>query len=283
MSNQSAATQNISDEHTLIVETTGDPVQYTISATENISGETDEGDAIQGRTLSGRVGGVPWDNTTDDTTDTVTYTGYIDSFQHRGDDLQLRLGGQEISPAILSGNHLQIVRSNSSNGSPINYEITVTGDATPGESTENQDQTTVLGGANGTQIQGQLTDQYDSFYFTGNATVTSIDQQALVYINGRNVTGQNTGAGTPTVTQPTPIGGAATGTPITTAAGNTTHTQSTDGAGADSAQSSTGGDRADSSGSTSPLDFLLRLASGLILVALVVVAVWYFLPRQQRW
>ncbi|RRJ33633.1 hypothetical protein [Halocatena pleomorpha] len=288
---QSAPPQNVSDEHTMVIKTTDEPIQYVLSATGRVRGEPNESDAVQGRTLSGRVGGVSWNNTTDDTTDTVTYTGYIESFQPRGGDPQLRIEGQQISPDTLSANHLRIARPNSSTNNPINYEITVTGDATPGESTEGQDQTTVAGGANGTRIQGQLTDQYDSFYFTGNTTSTSFDRQARVFINGQNTAVQNSNNGTQTDTHPTPIGGAATDAPVLTTTERTTSqpTNSRDAsqAPADSGRTdttqATSNEGAESSESTSPLAFLFRVASGLVLVALLVGAGWYFLPRQQRW
>lgn len=276
---QTAPPQNASDERTLVIETTGEPVQYTLSASGSVSGDPGESDTVQGRTLNGRVGGVPWNNTTNDTEDTVTYTGYIETFQYRGDDLQLRLEGQQISPATLSANHLRIVRPNSSNDTTINYEISVTGSATPGESTEDQDGTTADNGSNGTLIHGQLSDQSDSFYFTGNTTVTSFDQQALVFENGQNVTASGTTnetpTGTPDSSTPTvhPSPTTSTPPPQTTALERTSPLQPT-----------TNVNGSGSSGSSSSaLGFLLRLASGVVMVALVAVAAWYYFPKQQRW
>lgn len=274
---QTTPPQNASDEHTLVIETTGEPVQYTLSASGSVSGDAGESDTIQGKTLNGRVGGVPWNNTTNDTKDTVTYTGYIETFQHRGNDPQLRLEGQQISPATLSANHLQIVRPNSSNGT-INYEISVTGNATAGESTEDQDGTTANNGSNGTLIRGQLSDQSDSFYFTGNTTAKSFDQQALVFVNGQNAseTANETPKGTPNSSTPTVHPSPTTTSaspPQTTALERTTPVQSTTDA--------NGSGSSDSSSSV--LGFLLRLASGVVVVALAVSAVWYYFPRQRRW
>lgn len=268
---------NTDDEHTLIIETPGEPIQYTLSASGSISGESGENDAVQGKTLSGRVGGVPWNNTTDDTKDTITYTGHIETFQYRGDDPQLQLDGQGITSDTLSANHLQIVRPNSANDSPINYKITVSGDATPGESADGQDQTTATGGSNATQIQGKLTDQYDSFYFTGNISNRSIDQRALVFVNGQNNTLSVGEAGTPTETATstptaTATSTASTATPTSTPVTTTNQQTTADGNETASAQSS-----------SSPLGFLLRIASGVILVGFIGAVVWYLLPRQRRW
>lgn len=277
---QTSPPQNTSEEHTLVIETTGEPIQYTLSASGSVSGDSGENDAVQGKTLSGRVGGVPWNNTSNDTKDTITYTGYIETFQHRGDNVQLQLDEQEISPTTLSANHLQIAHPNADNG-PINYEISVSGNATLGESTDDQAQITPPDGSNDTQIQGQLTDQYDSFYFTGNISNTSFDQQAFVFLNGQNVTDSNGATGTPAETatsstptnnSSTPTNNSSTDTPVTMTIEHTTTTQS-----------AAGGETASSQSSTSPLGFLFRLGSGVVLLALIVAGVWYFVPKQQRW
>lgn len=278
---QTAPPENTSDEHTVVIETTDEPVQYTISASGSVSGDSGESDTVQGQTLNGRVGGVPWDNTTNDTEDTIRYTGYIETFQHRGDDLQLRLDGQQISPAILSANYLRIVHPNSSNDAsttPINYEISVTGDAVPGESTEDQDGTTAQNGSNGTLIQGQLDDQSDSFYFSGNTTVRSFDQQALVFVNGQNVTVSDTPNETPTSTAASPTA-TSTASPPTTTTSETPVPEPT----TDLPSTSDVNETVSSDSSDSVFGFLMRLVSGFVVIALAVSVAWYYFPRQQRW
>lgn len=284
---QTTPPQNTSDEHTVVIETTGEPVQYTISTSGSVSGDSGESDTVQGQTLNGRVGGVPWDNTTNDTEDTVRYTGYIETFQHRGDDLQLRLDGQQVSPAILSANHLRIVHPNSSNGAsttPVNYEISVTGDAVSGESTENQDGTTAQNGSNGTLIQGQLDDRSDSFYFTGNTTVRSFDRQALVFVNDQNVTASDTPNETPASTAAPPTA-TSTASPPTTSSPATTTTSETPvpEPTTDLPSTSDVNETVSSDSSDSVFGFLMRLVSGIVVIALAVSVAWYYFPRQQRW
>lgn len=264
-------TQKQPAQHTLVIKTTGNPVQYTLSVSGRIRGDPNETDSVQGNTLNGRVGGVPWKNRTNDTKDTIRYSGYIETFQHRGNDIQLLLDGTQIAPATLATNHIKIVAPNASNN-PINYGISVTGNATTGESTEGQDRT--VSQPNDTLLQGQLADSSDSFYFTGKVSVESISKQTHVFVNGQNVTVPSQRNGSEVFLTDT---SAPTDTPPSTSTATVPQTQ-----GPTTEQGpSTEGTTVRSSSSV--FGQLFRLVSGVVVGALAAAAVWYYFPRQQRW
>lgn len=159
--------------HTLVITTNGSG-SYTVSASDSLHLEENQ------PTYTLPEGGIR------DTVgqqgnqkDVINYTGRIESFQAEG-PVQVSIDGQQIPPEVLGGQHLQIIRNNSDQ--PIRYQIPITGQASPGESVEQEDTAT-----NG-QIDGQVRDQSDAFYFTGDISEDSlsISENATVLINGQN-------------------------------------------------------------------------------------------------
>lgn len=297
-----------STTHTLVVKTAGKPVSYVVHASRKIDGETAEGDTIQGTSLTGHLGGPPGKNSSNDTKDVIKYQGHIETFQHRGKDMRLFLNGQRVSPSVLADNHVTISRQNATgaNKQPIHYRINVSGRAILGESTEKQDTINVTrnGKTNHTVIRGRITNNIDSFYFTGNVASASIDKSANVKLNGKSVSNltkmsnkkvKKTPA--PTVT-PTPgtspsTSGprskttGATGTEIRVGPNMGTDTEAGSGRGTSVPSPGTaanGNDASSDSSSSSALSFLLSIVGGLFVIGtLVVAAVWYLRPRQRRW
>lgn len=88
--------------HTLVISSTGQPTSYTLTVSGSLTAETTEAvDSVQGRSVTGRVGGVPWQDTSNDTRDVIQFTGRITDFQSHGSGLRLRLDGKRIKPASL--------------------------------------------------------------------------------------------------------------------------------------------------------------------------------------
>lgn len=295
--------------NTLVVKTKDKPVSYVVHASGRIEGETAEkGDTDQGTRLTGKLGGAPGTNSSNDTKDVIKYQGHLETFQHNGDDLRLFLNGQRVSPSVLADNHVAISRENTSGAKkqPIHYRINVTGQAIKGESIEEQETINVTrkGKTNHTIIRGRLTDDMDSFYFTGNVSATSINNSANVSLNGQPVSNLTKMSNkkmknppsptlTPTASNPLitsgPISKTSGGTGTDTSGESGTGTQTGAGSGRDTSAPATStaanaGDASPDSDSSSALSFLLSIVGGLFAVgALVFAAFWYLRPRQRRW
>lgn len=294
--------------NTLVVKTVDKPVTYVVHASQKLKGENTNGKIIQGTRLTGNLGGAPWENSSNDTKDTVTYQGYIETFQHRGNDIRLFLNGQRVSPSVLADNHVTISRQNvtGANKQPVHYRINVSGRAIMGESTEKQDTINVTrnGKTNHTVIRGRITNNIDSFYFSGNVTSASIHKSVNVKLNGQSVSNLTKMSNkkmkkppSPTVT-PTPSTSPSTSGPVSKTSGETgtemmggptmgTDTEAGSGGGTSVPSSGTAANGSDASGdssSSSALSFLLSILGGLFVIgALVVAAVWYLRPQQRRW
>lgn len=88
--------------HTLVLSSTGQPTSYTLTVSGSLTAETTEAvDSVQGRSVTGRVGGIPWQKTSNDTRDVIQFTGRITDFQVHGSGLRLRLDGKQVRPASL--------------------------------------------------------------------------------------------------------------------------------------------------------------------------------------
>lgn len=295
-SNTSTA-KNASNTHKLVVKTTGSSVTYTVSASKKISissGKNESVDTTQGTTVTGRLGKTKSKKKkkSKDTTDVITYSGYIESFQYRGNgnDIRVFLDGKLVPPEVIAANHIRISSPKTASGNKsrsARYQVPVSGRAIMGESTEKQD--TAKAGT----IRGRINGDSDSFYFTGNSGSLSFDGEVVVFINGQKLTGgQNQGARPPTpqtgsstdsqqMTQ-TDVSGDSMGsnptkrTPITgDSMAEKTKTNTPSGS------SSNGGS---GSGSSSGNGFLYGLAGGVLVMGVLgFVAVKYFAPRDRRW
>jgi hypothetical protein len=280
--NESASTaKTTQNTHTLVIKATGKPVTYTVSASKKIrisSNNNESIDSVQGTSITGRVGGKRGKNK--DTTDVVTYRGYIESFQAQGNNVRVFLDGKRVPPSVLSANHIKISSSKNKSekkSQPTKYKISVSGRAIQGESTNKKD--TVKSGT----IRGQVTESSDSFYFTGNLVSSSITGQAIVFINGQKHSGDknpNPQPSIPTSPQTAPSTGAPeTATDSQSMAPSPTTTQSM-AANASGDDPSSNGDSGSSSGS----GFIYGLVGGVVAVGLVVFGtILYFRPRKRRW
>lgn len=114
---ETAETEN-GETHTLAVETEGEPVSYTVTASSPVTlEENEEDDTIQDdRSANGRVGGTPWDNDSEanDTRDVILYKGEIESFQYSGEDIVTYIDGEAVDPDEISENPEPVTAENAS-------------------------------------------------------------------------------------------------------------------------------------------------------------------------
>lgn len=303
----SHAVQSERLSHTLVIKTTGDPVSYSITASESISGQTDEMiDSISGTTFTGQLGGTPY-NESNDTKDVIRYEGYIQTLEYRGNDIQIFLNGRRVPPDVLTANHIRLSYPSRKNGTqPIQYRIATSDRVIPGEFTEKTDRSQT----SNNEMDGLLTQSdVDTFYFTGKVTESSFTAPPQIAINNQTVPRGEPDhfasatpdppptTGTPTADTPT-TNTPATGTPTadtpsvtsTPTAGGTPKTTTTDTTGT-TGNSATTTDRSDSSAASAPQSppesgggFLLGIVSGGVVMGTVVVAVFlYFRPKKRRW
>jgi hypothetical protein len=284
--------ETASKTHTLVIKTVGETVTYRATASGDIHFVTQEkhDSRTMGSGVSGNLGGVPWDPT-NDSKDIIKYTGYIQGFQFRGEDIRVFLDGERISPEVLAAQHIQISYPKTHSGNnpqPIQYRITMTGRAALGEGTEKNDK------ANRIIIRGQISNDSDSFYFTGdiNPGSVTISGPARIRINGQKSevfiqndpktptpTPRQTSTPTPTPILTTTLSTETdsrpmstdihTSTPTTTTVANTTGSLPSGGS---------------SSPSSSGNGFLSGLIGGIVVVGALMFAVFkYFGPKQRRW
>jgi hypothetical protein len=282
--NESASTAKAApNTHTLVIKTTGKPITYTVSASKQLSISSNKNesiDSVQSTSVTGRVGGKQGKDKNKDTTDVVTYRGYIESFQAQGNNVRVFLDGKRVPPSVLSANHIKIrspKNKSKKKSQPTEYKISVSGRAIRGESTNKKDTA-----KNGT-IRGQITGDSDSFYFTGKLTSSSVPEQALVFVNGQKLSeaeNSNSQSSTPTSPQTSPSTGAPeTATDSQSMAPSPTTTQSMAANASGGDQQSNGG-----SGSSSGSGFIYGLVGGVVAVGLVVFGtILYFRPRKRRW
>lgn len=90
--------------HTLVIEQVNGSTGYTVT----ISGEvtlrhTESDDSIAGPTVIGHVGGYPWQKSSDDSRDVITFTGELQNFEFDGNNGKIRvtLDGKRVSPTSL--------------------------------------------------------------------------------------------------------------------------------------------------------------------------------------
>lgn len=97
------ATPQSGATHTLVIEQTGNnSVGYSVSVSEEITAiDNETSDSITGQTASGRVGGLPWKDTSSDNKDEIRFTGQIRDFEHDGGDIRLVLDGKQVDPSSL--------------------------------------------------------------------------------------------------------------------------------------------------------------------------------------
>jgi hypothetical protein len=288
-----SAAKNTSKTHTLVIKTTGGSVTYSVSASEKISissAKNESVDSVQGMSVTGRLGKKK------DTTDVITYRGYIESFEHRSNSNNIRvvLDGNLVPPAVLTANYIRISIPKTVSGNKSQspqYQISVSGRVIKGESADQQD--TAKSGT----IRGQIKGGEDSFYFTGNYKSASFDRRAVVFVNGQKLSADQNGASQPSPTpEPQSTETNAPGEPTdsqqetqTEASGDSMGTnpatQSADNTG--KAQNSTGpGDSSSNggSGSSSGNGFLYGLAGGILVMGVLgFAALKYIRPRRRRW
>lgn len=95
------STQTTQQTHTLVIMSNGQSGSYTLSVSGQLTVNTSEPvDSVQGQSMSGRVGEIPWDNTFTDKKDTIHFTGRITDYQAQ-DGLRLRIDGKRVSPKQL--------------------------------------------------------------------------------------------------------------------------------------------------------------------------------------
>lgn len=321
---QSNTSKNAPSTHTLVIKTTGPPVTYTVSASKKISissAKNESLDSSRKTRVTGRLGGIKGKNTKKkknmkntekkrtvkknnnknsknkgnnikkkkkkDTTDVVTYRGYIKSLDlgNNSKNVRVLLDGKSVPPEVLTANHIRISSPKTVSGNKsqsARYRIPVSGRAVKGESTEKQDK--VKAGT----IRGRINGDSDSFYFTGSSGSLSFDGEVVVFINGQKLSGSQNNASPPTpqtgsspVTdskQKTQLGGDTMGnnpTTETTVTGDSM-VENTD---TPNGSSSNGG-----SGSSAGNGFLYGLAGGfLVMGSLGFAVIKYLRPRQRRW
>ncbi len=108
---------NNTQNKTLVIMSTGEPASYTISVSGTLTANTTEPvDSAQDQSMTGLVGGIAWDNTTD-SKDTIQYTGEITDFQGDESNLRIMQNGTEVSPADLSQSP-SLTQTQSSDESP---------------------------------------------------------------------------------------------------------------------------------------------------------------------
>lgn len=92
---------NSSKTHKLVITTSGKPASYSFAVSGRLNAKTTEPiDSVQGQGVSGRVGGVPWKNSTNDTKDVIHFTGEITDFQ-ADKGIRLRLDERRTNPMRL--------------------------------------------------------------------------------------------------------------------------------------------------------------------------------------
>jgi hypothetical protein len=292
-----SAVKNTSKNHTLVIKTTGGSVTYSVSASEKISissAKNESVDSTQGMSVTGRLGKKK--KKSKDTTDVITYSGYIESFEHRsnGNDIRVFLNGKLVPPAVLTANHIRISSPKTASGNKsqfAQYRVSVSGRIIKGESTEKKD--TAKAGT----IRGRINGGEDSFYFTGNPTSISGSGQAVVIVNDQKFSTDQNGNSKPSTTpEPSSTEANTPGEPTDSqqetqtevsrdSMGTNPATQSADDTGKN--QNSTGpGDSSsnDGSGSSSGNGFLYGLAGGVLVMGVLgFAALKYIRPRRRRW
>jgi hypothetical protein len=301
----SLAVQNGSPSHTLVIKTTGDPVSYSITASEGISGKTDELiDSISGTTFTGQLGGTPY-NKSNDTKDVIKYEGYIQTLEYRGNDIQIFLDGRRVPPDVLTGNYIKLSYPSDKNGTqPIQYRIATSDSVIPGELTEKTDRSQT----SSDEMKGQLTQSdVDTFYFTGEVSEFSFTAPPQISVNNQSVPlGEPDHFASATPDPPPPTGTPTTNTPATNTpapetsatntptvvstptVGDTPKTTTTDTTGSSVTTTTDRSDSSAASASQSPPEsgggFLLGIVSGGVVMGTVVIAVFlYFRPENRRW
>ncbi|WP_330631932.1 hypothetical protein [Halocatena halophila] len=290
------ASSSAQETHTITIESTNGSVQYVLSASEWINSTENEGAAPQGTRLSGRVGSLPWNESTADASDTIEYRGYIETFQFNGDGIQVYLDGQQVDPEIISANHLEIRANNGTSGeAPVEYTVHVDGVLSAGESADEDDNIIDVISQNTTAVDGTVSDSSDTFYFTGAIQNRSVTQNGTLLVNGRTVSpsgsnsypstapnGPQDTAGTVVSSNgendpETPIRSSIT--PFSTHSATPMETVAPSHPPSNAEVTSTG----PPSENTSALSLLGRLISGSVLAGVLLVLVWRYFPRQDRW
>jgi hypothetical protein len=248
--------------HTLVITAQNGSGTYSVTASDGLRlSNAEQGDyQLRGPRVSGTVGKQG------DSKDVIHYTGHIKSFQ-ADDPIQVTLDGRTIAPRVLGGQHLRIARQNNTS-QLIDYQVKGTDQASRGENANPNDTATT------TTIRGQVRDEADSFYFTGDLSTTdlSVSGPAQVTINGQNASvflthapPTPTATPSPSPTEPSPSAPATASSPTSHSPAPSTHTPTSDG------RSGTPTD----AGGTSLVDQLRQLVGGLVTGIAALVAVLY--------
>ena len=95
---------NRSSGHTLVIEQVNGSVAYTVTITGKVTlKQAESTDAIGGPMVTGRVGGMPWNETSSDPKDVIHFTGELQDFEYNTNNgkIRVRLDGKPIDPQSL--------------------------------------------------------------------------------------------------------------------------------------------------------------------------------------
>lgn len=95
---------NQSAGHTLVIAQVNGSVGYTATLSGTITiNQIESGDSIAGRTVTGRVGRLPWTNTSTDSRDVIHFTGELQNFEYNTNNgqIRVRLDGKQVDPNSL--------------------------------------------------------------------------------------------------------------------------------------------------------------------------------------
>ncbi|WP_330633617.1 hypothetical protein [Halocatena halophila] len=217
LSNGLVSAQTESPSHTLTISSNGNgTASYVVTSSSKLSFRSEEpAEYVRGsKQAAGTVGEE------NDEKDVIKYNGYIESFDYEG-DITIHLNGRQVSPDVLTGNHIKIVHPTNASET-IEYYYPLNGESARGEYAEEDDSATDM------QILGSIDKGVDSFYYRGTIPDHAFQGLAPVFVNGELVDNQG-GPQQTTLTketkQPTPtISSTDTTTESTTTVSTTTNT-----------------------------------------------------------
>lgn len=96
------APTNQSPSQTLVIEQVNGSVGYTVTVAGTLTFRQEEsGDSIARQTATGQVGGFPWQERSNDTTDVIHFTGTVQNFEYNGGELRVVRDGNRVDPDSL--------------------------------------------------------------------------------------------------------------------------------------------------------------------------------------
>ncbi len=194
----SSTTASSNNTHTLSI-TAKTPGRYAVIATKDV-GLTDNTkeaeDSVRQQEIQGSIGTENPDGV--DRQDTIVFTGYIVGFQATH-NVSVNLDGQSVAPAALNGSHIRFTNLRESKKGA--YEFTVDGTISPTRSVESED-SVINSSATGTLAKNGET---DSFYYSGEIESSEFSGSGRVFINGQQVSTDQTNTSSDPMATSTPI------------------------------------------------------------------------------